>query len=127
MCAAVGAVAAHGEKHVHVAGNEIVHRSADIDGTARGAKNRSAMLMTAINKCRRDLHRLNSARGIEAAVASTKTEHVRDAVAVVQFVKQRTDYVVQPRAQTTARHDTGTRVCRIEEKLRPRTRPFERE
>jgi len=85
------------------------------------------MFMNVVNKGRRDLHRFNSARGIEPAVASTKTEHLRDAVAVVQFVKELTDYVVQPRAQTTACHDTGTRVFRIEEKLRPRTRQFELE
>ena len=118
--AALGSVAAHGEKNVHVARNEIVHRSADIDGTARRAKDRPAMLMNVVNKCRRDLHRLNSALRIEPAVATAETEHFRDAVAVVQFEKERANDVVQARTQTATRNDPGARLLRIEKQLRPR-------
>jgi hypothetical protein len=120
VSAALGSVAAHREKNIHVAGNEIVHRSADIDGTARRAKNRAAMLMNPINKCRRDLHRLNSAPWIEPTVSTAKTEHLGDTIPVMQFVKERTNYVVQPRTQTAARHDPGARLLWIEKQLRPR-------
>jgi hypothetical protein len=118
--AALRSVAAHGKKNVHVAGNEILHGSTDIHGTARRAKDRAAMLMNVINKCRRELHRLHSALRIESAVASTETEHLRDAVAVVQFEKERANDVVQARTQTATRNDPGARLLRIEKQLRPR-------
>ena len=83
------------------------------------------MLMNVINKCRRDLHRLNSALRIEPAVASTKTEHLRDAVPVVQFEKERANDVVQARTQTATRNDPGARLLRIEKKLRARSGQLE--
>ena len=85
------------------------------------------MLMNAINKCRRDLHRLNSALRIEPAVSAAETEHLGDAVAVVQFEKERANYVVEAGTQTAARHDPGARLFRIEEKLRARTGQLELE
>src|SRR4029077_9843902 len=97
MCAALRSVAAHSKKNVHPAANEIVHRSANIDGTARRAKDRPAMLMNAINKCRRELHRLNCALRIQSGVSTAETEHLDDAVAVMEFEKERANYVVQPR------------------------------
>ena len=83
------------------------------------------MLMNVVNKCRRDLHRLNSARGIEPAVATTKAEYLRDAVAVVQLEKKRANYVVQARTQTATRNDPGARLLRIEKQVRPRPCQFE--
>src|SRR6476659_1894521 len=83
------------------------------------------MLMNVVNKCRRDLHRLNSALRIEPTVATTKTKHFRDAVAVVQFEKERANDVVEARTQTATRNDPGARLLRIEKQLRPRPCQFE--
>ena len=83
------------------------------------------MLMNVVNKGRRDLHRLNFALRIEPAVATAETEHFRDAVAVVQFEKERANDVVQPRTQTATRNDPGARLLRIEKQLRPRPCQFE--
>ena len=118
--AALRAVAADGEEDVHAARDEILHRRADVHRAARGAENRAALLMNAIDELRRDLNRLHSACRIEPAVAAAKAEHLRDAIAVVQFEKERADDVVEAGAQTTTRHDAGARLFRIEEELRPR-------
>src|SRR4249920_2054234 len=83
------------------------------------------MLMNVVNKCRRDLHRLNSALRIEPAVTTAETEHFRDAVAVVQFEKERANDVVQARPQTATRNDPGARLLRIEKQLRARPCQFE--
>src|SRR4029077_4476829 len=95
MCAALRSVAAHSKKNVHPAVNEIVHRSANIDGTPRRAKARPAMLMNAINKCRRELHRLNCALRIQSGVSTAETEPFSHTVAVVQFQEEGANYVVE--------------------------------
>ena len=97
----------------------------DVHRPARRAENRAALLMNAIDELRRDLHRLDAARRIEPAVSAAKAEHLRDAVAVVQFEEERADDVVQPRTQPAARHDARARLLRIEEELRPRPRQLE--
>ena len=123
--AALRAVAADGEEDVHAARDEVVHRGADVHRTARGAENRAAFLMNAIDELRRDLHRLHAARGIEPAVAAAKAEHLGDAVAVVQFEKERADDVVEPGAQPAARHNARARLFRVEEKFRARAGQLE--
>ncbi len=85
------------------------------------------MLMNVVNKCRRDLHGLNSALRIQPAVPTAETEHLCDAVPVMQFVKERPDDIVQARTQTATRNDPGARLLRIEKQLRPRPRQFELE
>jgi hypothetical protein len=74
--------------------------------------------MNAIHKLRRDLHRLRTVRGIEPAVAAAKAEHLGDAVAVVQFEKERADDVVEAGAQSATRHNARARLFRVEEKFR---------
>ena len=61
--AALRAVAADGEKNVHAARDQIVDRAADVDRAARGAENRAALLMNAVDKLRRDLDRLQPHSG----------------------------------------------------------------
>ena len=83
------------------------------------------MLMNAINKCRRDLHRLNSGLRIEPAVSTAETEHFGDTIAVMQFVKEGTNYVVQPRTQAATCYHAGARQLRIEKQLRTRPCQYE--
>ena len=123
--AALRAIAADGEEDVHAARDEVFHRAPYVHRPARRAENRAALLMNAIDELRRDLHRLDAARRIEPAVTAAKAEHLRDAVAVVQFEEERADDVVQPRTQPAARHDSRARLLRIEEKLLPRPRQLE--
>ena len=59
--AALRAVATDGEENVHAARDEVVHRDADVHRAARGAEDRAAFLMNAIDELRRDLHRLRTA------------------------------------------------------------------
>ena len=89
---------------------------------SRGAENRAALLMNAIDELRRELHRLAAALRIDSAVAATKAKHLGDAVAVLEFEKERVDDVIEPRAQTAAGHDTRARLLRIEKQLRTRPR-----
>ncbi len=118
--AALRAVAAHGEKNVHAAGDEIVHRAPDVHRSARRTENGAALLMNPVHELGRDFHRLDTARRIESAVSAAKTEHFAHAVTIVQLEKERSDDVVQPRTQTAAGHDACARLLRIEEELRPR-------
>jgi hypothetical protein len=57
---------------------------------------RVTVLMNTINKRRRDLHGLDSAFRIEPAVPAAKTDHFSYAIAIVQFEKERPNYVVEP-------------------------------
>ena len=123
--AALRAIAADGEEDVYAARDEIIHGPADVHRSARRAEDRAALLMNAIDELRRDLHRFRAARRIESAVAAAKAEHLGDAVAVVQFEKERADDVVKARTQSAAGHDAGARLFRVEEKLRSRARQLE--
>jgi hypothetical protein len=125
ICAALRAVAAHGEEDVHPARDEILHGSPDVHRPARRAENRAALLMNAIDELRCDLHRLHAARRIEPAVTAAKAEHLGDAIAVVKFEKERADDVVESRTQTSARHDARARLLRIEKEFRSRPRQLE--
>src|SRR3982750_4827557 len=58
-------------------------------------------------------------------VSTAEPQHFDNTVAVMQFVKQRSDDVVQARTQTTTRDDRGARLFRIEKQLRPRPRQLE--
>ena len=105
VCAALSSVAADGEKDVDSAGDEILHRLAHVHRPARGAENRAAGSMNALDELRRDLYRLLATLRIEPAVTAPKAEHLGDAVAVVEFEKERADDVVEPWTQTAAGHD----------------------
>src|SRR4029077_12478984 len=101
-------------KNVHPERNEIVHRSANMNGTARSAENRPAMLMNAINKRGSDLHGLDSAFRIESAVPSAETQHFSHAIAIVQLKKERANNIVESRTQSAARHHGGACFLRVE-------------
>ena len=75
------------------------------------------MPMNVINKRWRNSNGLYSVLRIEPAVSTAETEHFGHTVAIMQFKKQRANDVVEARAQTAARHDSGTRFLRVEEKL----------
>jgi hypothetical protein len=83
--------------------------------------------MNLIDELRRDLHGLRTVRGIEPAVAAAKAKHLGDAVAVVQFEKERADDVVEARAQAATRHNARARLFRVEEKLGVETGQLELE
>ena len=63
--------------------------------------------------------------GIEPAVTAAKAEHLGDAVAVVQFEKDRADDVVEAGAQSATRHNARARLFRVEEKFRSRAGQLE--
>jgi hypothetical protein len=81
--------------------------------------------MNAIDELRRDLHRLGTFCGVEPAVTAAKAKDFGDAVAIVQFEKQRADDVVEAGAEAATRHNTRPRLFRIEEELGTRARKLE--
>ena len=81
--ASLCAVAADGEKDIDVARDEIVHRSRDVDRSARRTENCATFLMNIIDDLLGDLDRLDSALWVKAAVAAAETKHIAYAVAVV--------------------------------------------
>ena len=78
-----------------------------------------------MDELRRDLHRLGTFCGIEPAVTAAKAKDLGDAVAVVQFEKERADDVVEPGAQAATRHNARPRLFRVEEKFRTRAGQLE--
>ena len=76
--------------------------------------------MNAINILRRERNRSHRARRIKPAIAATKAEDLTDAIAIVQLEHERANHIVEAGAQTTAGHNAGPRLQRIEKKLRPR-------
>ena len=81
--------------------------------------------MNPIHKLGRDFHRLLTVRRVEPSVAATKAEHLGNAVAVMQFQKERTNNVIEAGTQSAARDDAGTRLLRVEEELRARSSQLE--
>jgi hypothetical protein len=122
---ALRAVATDGEENVNATRDQVIHRDAGTYRAARGAEDGASFLMNAIDELRRDLHRLGTFCGVEPAVTAAKAKDLGDAVAIVQFEKQRADDVVEAGAEAATRHNTRPRLFRIEEELGTRARKLE--
>ena len=121
IAAALRAVAADSEKHVHPPSDQVVHGQPHIHRPARGAQHRAAMLVNVVHEPRRQRNRLRPEPRVEPLVAAAKPEHFLDPVGVVQLQEERTDDIIQPGAQTATRHDARTGLFGIE--IQPVPRP----
>ena len=123
VAAALGTVATDGEQDMHVALDQVVHSSSHVDGTARSAKDCSAVMVNLINEFRREYYRLGTVRRIKALIAASKPQDFHHSVGVMELEKKRADHVVQAWTQAAAGHDSGAGPPWIEKQLR--TRPGE--
>ena len=114
---ALRAVATDGEENVNATRDKVIHRDAGTYRAARGAEDGASFLMNAIDELRRDLHRLGTFCGVEPAVTAAKAKDLGDAVAIVQFEKQRADDVVEAGAEAATRYNARPRLFRVEEEF----------
>ena len=117
VAATLGAVTANSEQDVHVAPDQIIHGGRHIDRTARGAKDRPAVLVNVINEGRRQHCRFLAARRIKTLITASKPQHFRNSVGMMEFKKKRADHVVQAGAQAAAGHDAGACLRRVEKQF----------
>src|SRR6185436_9569928 len=113
ISAALSAIPANREQHVHAAANQIIHGDSNIHWSARSAEHGAAFLMDFGDEGGSENNRLLAACGIQALVTTAKSEHGRNAVSVMQFKEKGANYIVQARAQASTSHDAGTGLLGI--------------
>ena len=118
---ALRSVAANDKQDIDLAPDEIVDGHADVDRTARGIEHGTPFLVDVLDELRRQRNRLGTAPGIKPLVTVGEAQNFAHPVAVVQLQYQRTDHIVEARAQTATGDDAGPRFRRIEEQ--PLARP----
>src|SRR6185437_4538970 len=124
---ALRTITADGEENIDATTDQILHSPGLVHWAAGGTQNCAASQMDCIHQPGREGERFVALFRIQPLISPAEAEHLFYTVSVMQFEEQRSDYIVESGAQSSASNNPGASFRRVKEKIFARTCQFKEE